>query len=78
MKDRSYLDLNYEAFEQIDEQIARTNAGRYALMRAGKFIKIFDTIWDAKTAGEQLYDDGEFSIQQFGASDIDLGIFSAF
>lgn len=67
---------NYEAFMQQLPQLLVTHQGKFALMRDGKVIEFFDTSADAYRAGQKLYEDQRFSIQQVIDSPVDLGFFS--
>jgi len=70
------VDRNYEAFQKLIPAIIRDHRGQYALMKGGKIINYFTTPTDARTAGELLYKDGLFSIQQVTDTPLDLGYFS--
>ena len=67
---------NYEAFMQKLPQIAQTARGKFALMRDQDIVAFFDTAGDALTAGQKLYADRRFSIQQVEEAPVDLGFYS--
>ncbi|WP_424947492.1 hypothetical protein [Candidatus Spongiihabitans sp.] len=70
------IDKNFAYFESVQPTLLEQHRGRYALLRHEKIVVIYDTARDAKLTGEQLYEDGLFSIQEVGAPPIDLGFFS--
>jgi hypothetical protein len=70
------VDRNYEAFRQFLPTIIQEHRGKYALMRDGQIVTYFTTPVDARAAGEKLFSDGLFSIQQVTDTAIDLGYFS--
>ena len=70
------IDKNYAAFERALPEIMQQHAGRFALMRNAEIIAFYDTARDAITAGEHLYEDGEFSIQEVTMTPVNLGYFS--
>lgn len=67
---------NYDAFMQQLPQLLVMHRGKFALMRDGNVIEFFDTSADAYRAGQKLYPDQRFSIQQVIDSPVDLGFFS--
>ena len=67
---------NYAAFVRRLPEILALHQGKFALMRDGEIIEFFDTSADAFRAGEKLYPDQRFSIQQVIDSPVDLGFFS--
>ena len=44
--------------------LMKTNAGKWALLHDATLEGVFDTARDARLAGEKLYADGLFSVQQ--------------
>ena len=73
---RDQIDKNYQAFERVLPELIRTQAGKFALMRDGSIIAFFDTARDALIAGDKLYQDGLFSIQEVIRTPADLGFYS--
>jgi hypothetical protein len=67
---------NYEAFMQELPELLVTQRDKFALMRDAKIVEFFDTSGDAYRAGQKLYPDQRFSIQQVIDSVVDLGFFS--
>ena len=70
------VDRNYEAFQARLPELLPTSRGQWALLRHGEVEVIFDTARDAQLAGEKLFDDGLFSVQQVTDGVVDLGWFS--
>ncbi len=73
---REEVTRNYEAFMQKLSQLLSEHHGKFALMRDAEIIEFFDTSGDAYRAGQKLYPDQPFSIQQVIDSPVDLGFFS--
>ena len=70
------IDTNFEAFQKMLPEFLHREANRWALMRHSECIDFCDTLRDAQTAGQALYDDGVFSVQQVSNTAVDLGWFS--
>ena len=70
------LDRNYTAFVQKLPSLLATHRGKFALMRKGEIVEFFDTARDAYVAGQKLYSDEIFSVQEVIDSPADLGFFS--
>lgn len=70
------IDDNFAAFRKVLPAIMQQHAGRFALMHNAEIVDFFDTARDAVTAGEHLYESGEFSIQEVTQTPINLGRFS--
>ena len=67
---------NYEAFKGKLPGLVKSHPGKFALMRDGTIKEFFDTAHDAYIAGEQLFADGIFSVQEITELPVDLGFFS--
>ena len=67
---------NYEAFMAQLPRLVLTQRGKFALMHDGEIIEYFDTVRDAYIAGQQLYSDKLFSVQEIRETPVDLGFFS--
>ncbi len=74
--ERDEVRRNYEAFLQQLPGLLVTHRGKFALMRDAKIVEFFDTSADAYRAGQKLFQDQRFSIQQVIDSPVDLGFFS--
>ena len=48
------VDLNYKAFTELSQEFYEENHGKYALMRGGKVVNLFDTWDDAAKTGDEL------------------------
>jgi hypothetical protein len=73
---REQIDKNYEAFKQELPNLLATHRGKFALMRDEAIIEIFDTARDAFVAGQKLFPDNLFSVQEIIETPIDLGFYS--
>jgi len=70
------VDANFKAFQEQLPRIITNERNRWALMKNRDCIAFYDTFRDAKTAGDALYADGIFSIQEVTETSVDLGWFS--
>jgi hypothetical protein len=70
------LKTNYESFMQKLPDLLATHRDKFALMHDGEIVEFFDTAVDTFRAGQRLYQDQGFSIQEVTDSEIDLGFFS--
>ena len=70
------VDENFEAFEALLPELARTHRGKFVLMRDGDAVEFFDSAGDAMIYGRKQYPDHLFSIQQIRETIVDLGYFS--
>lgn len=70
------IDRNYAAFAVLLPALMKTSAGKWALLRNQQIEAIFDTARDAQLAGEKLFADGLFSVQEIRDRAVDLGWFS--
>jgi hypothetical protein len=64
--------FNYEAFKKLLPSLLK-DANKYALMRDGEVIAIYDTMPDAVTTAQKLFPDGRWSIQKITDQPINLG-----
>ena len=67
------IDQNYIAFQRMLPSILSRRGGQFALMRGGECVAFFDTARDAQIAGQKLYGEGKFSIQEVTQKVVDLG-----
>lgn len=70
------IDENYAAFEKELPELMLRHPGRFALMRNAGIVDFFDTVRDAVIAGEHLYEDDEFSVQEVTMTPVNLGRYS--
>ena len=64
-KQQREVDNNYAAMEEMfSELVDNGHRGRYALMKDGKVVEVFDTSRDAVTVGNMLFSDRVFSAQK--------------
>lgn len=73
---RQTIDENYAAFEKELPELMLRHPGRFALMRNAGIVDFFDTARNAVIAGEHLYEDDEFSIQEVTMTPVNLGRYS--
>jgi hypothetical protein len=70
------VNRNYEAFREILPTLLPEHLGRFALMRDGGVVGLFDTAMEAYTAGKMQFGLGNFSMQKIIDRPVDLGYFS--
>ena len=70
------IDTNYEAFQRMLPNLLPCHAKRWAPMRHGERIDLYDTLRDAHLAGNRLYEDGVFSTQEVTTLIVDQGWYS--
>ncbi len=70
------VDQNYEAFQKVLPGLMRQSPGKWALLHNKEVEAVFDTAMDACTAGEKLYPDKLFSVQEISEQIVDLGWYS--
>lgn len=73
---QSEIDQNFDNFQRVVQSYLPDNRGRWALMRHGHVVSLFDTAGEAEGAGIDRYDDDLFSIQEITDEIVDLGFFS--
>lgn len=73
---KAEISANYKRFQDILPQLLPESHGKYCLLRHGEVVDVFDTAKDAHLAGNRLYDDGLFSIQEVTDAAINLGFYS--
>ena len=74
--DLKMLEDNYAAFEKLLPAFKAQDNGKFALMREGELVNVFDTAKDAVLYAEAQYKDGRYSVQQITNAVVDLGYFS--
>ena len=70
------VSFNYESFEKKLDDLIGANEGKWALLREGDIVEIFDTVRDAHIAAWKLFSDDKFSVQEITKKPVDLGFFS--
>jgi hypothetical protein len=75
---RTEVQRNYEAFTKELPTLLTTHRGKFALMHDGAIIDFFDTARDAYVAGQRLYSNRLFSVQEVKAGAVDLGHYSVY
>jgi hypothetical protein len=64
--------LNYDAFKKMLPNL-RNDENKYALLRDGELIAIYDTMPDAVTTAKTMFQDSRWSIQRITDRPINLG-----
>jgi hypothetical protein len=67
------IDRNLASFLELLPGILAGHAGQYALMRATGIVGYYPTAMDAQMAGNQMFPDRVFSIQQVTDTAEELG-----
>lgn len=67
---------NYKAFEAKLDELIDQHEGKWALLRDGSVVEVFDTARDAHTAAWKIFDDERFSVQEISKVPLDLGFYS--
>jgi len=70
------VSLNYEAFRKILPTLPPEHLGKFALMKDGAVVDIFDVAMGAYIAGKERFGLGNFSMQKIIDRPVDLGYFS--
>jgi hypothetical protein len=73
---QSEADKNFEAFKAILPGLLEAHGGKYAVLRHGELVQVFDTARDAMLFGSAEFDDGMFSVQEITDQAVDLGFYS--
>jgi hypothetical protein len=69
------VDNNFEAFQKELPNLS-AQRGKYALMRHGEIVNFYDTMNDAVSTGNTVYQDKLFSVQLVTTQPVDLGFLS--
>jgi hypothetical protein len=72
MTQEEQVKLNYDAFKRLLPSLLK-ELNKYALMRDGEVVAIYDTMPDAVTTAQKLFPDGRCSIQKITDKPINLG-----
>jgi hypothetical protein len=75
-RQKTEVDRNYDAFMRVLSTLLPEHQDRFALMRDGEIVGLFDKPGDANCAGMERYPDEIFSIQEVTDEPIDLGFWS--
>jgi hypothetical protein len=70
------VDRNYDFFVRNINKFMQDHAGEFALLRDASIAGFFPSVRAAGQAGDRLFADGRYSIQEVTIEPIDLGIFS--
>jgi hypothetical protein len=72
MSQEDQVKINYDAFKKLLPSLLK-DENKYALLRDAELIAVYDTMSDAVTTANKLYDDGLWSIQRITEKPINLG-----
>ena len=72
MTQEEQVKLNYDVFKKLLPSLLK-DVNKYALMRDGEVVAIYDTMPDAVTTAQKLFPDGRWSIQRITDKPINLG-----
>ncbi len=75
-KQQEQVELNFKVFSEKLPELIKTQMNKYALMRDGEIIEIYNSWEDAHKTGLRFYEDELFSIQKITNNSVDLGFFS--
>ena len=75
-KQQEEVNKNYEVFKEQLPEIIDENIGKFVLMKGGKIIEYYSTDEDAMKAGQLVFSDKIFSVQEVKDQKIDLGFYS--
>ena len=70
------VDNNYVAFKKLLPDLIGAHARKFALMRHGELVNVFDSANDAVVFAVEKYDDDLFSVQEITTKKEDMGYFS--
>ena len=70
------IEKNYKVFLQKLPDLLPEQSGKFALMHDGEIVEFFDTARDAYIAGQRIFNDDLFSVQEITDIPINLGFFS--
>jgi hypothetical protein len=70
------IDQNLEFFMEKLPNLLNDHKNRYVLLNNKNIVGIYDTIRDAQTTGDKLFQDQLYSIQKVSEVAMDLGFFS--
>lgn len=72
MSQQEQAKSNYDAFKKMLPDLLK-DENKYALLRDQELIAVYDTMADAVTTAEKMYEDGRWSIQKITERPINLG-----
>jgi hypothetical protein len=70
------IDANLSFFQKKLPELLEKHRDKYALLKDEEVVAFYDTVVDAQTTGEKLYQDGIFSVQKVTDTSINLGFYS--
>ena len=73
MSQQEQVDQNYAAFKELLPELLGKAANKFALMRDGELVAVYETMVDAVTTAQKLYADERWSIQKITNEPVSLG-----
>jgi hypothetical protein len=67
-------DVNLAAFLELEPQLLQEHTGKYAAVRHGELIKIFDKVGDAAKYAINAFPDRLFSVPKIGRQPVRMGL----
>jgi hypothetical protein len=75
-KQQHQVDRNFDFFMRNVDRFLASHANEFVLLRDAAIVGFYPSVRAAGEAGDQLFSDGYYSIQEVTLEPIDLGIFS--
>lgn len=72
-KARKEVKANYSFFKKKSAELEKKHHGKFVLLHRQQIKGYYDTDNDAMAVGKKDYGEGNFSVQEIGASLVDLG-----
>jgi hypothetical protein len=72
MNQEQQVKINYKAFQEMLPALLK-DENKYALLKDGELVAVYDTMQDALTTAQKMFSDGFWSIQKITDRPIDLG-----
>ena len=73
MASQSQVEQNHQAYLDRYRHLEAEHTGKYALMRDGELIEIYEDLDSGYADGAAKFGDGEFSLKEIGAEPARLG-----
>lgn len=75
-KQKEQVELNFKAFSKKLPELITLQMNKYALMRDGEIVEVYNSWEDAYKTGLRFFEDELFSVQKITNNAVDLGFFS--
>lgn len=70
------IDANFDYFQRHISKFVEDNYGKFALLKSGRIVDFYESLFEAEKKGENEFPDGIFSIQEVTNEPVDLGFFT--